>query len=62
MDSHKVLGVPFDASHDEIKVAYRRLSLRHHPDRNPDDPNANVRFQDISTAFSELNERFKRNF
>jgi hypothetical protein len=60
MDSHKVLGVPFDASHDEIKVAYRRLSLRHHPDRNPDDPNANVRFQDISTAFSELNERFKK--
>ena len=59
MDPHKVLGVQADASPGEIKVAYRRLSLRHHPDRNPDDPTATVKFQEISDAYELLQKPFK---
>ena len=39
-DLYDVLGVDEDASKDEIKKAYRALARKHHPDRNPDDPNA----------------------
>ena len=53
-DYYNILGVGRSASTNQIKKAYRRLAKEMHPDRNPDDPSANERFQDlgmISTKF-----------
>lgn len=53
-DPHAVLGVAKGATPDQIKSAYRRQAQKHHPDRNPDDPGAAVRFQEIQAAFQSL--------
>jgi DnaJ-class molecular chaperone len=53
-DPYSVLGVSRQASADEIKLAYRRLAQKHHPDRNPGDEHAVSRFKDIQTAFDRL--------
>lgn len=49
-----VLGVPDDATPDEIRRAFRRLAKRHHPDRAGDDPAAGRRFREIREAYEEL--------
>lgn len=54
-DPHAVLGVAKNATPDQIKKAYRRLAQKHHPDRNPDDPEAANRFQEVNRAFKALN-------
>ena len=53
-DHHRILGTNPASTEAEIKAAYRRLAKEHHPDRNPDDPNAVARFHEISAAYEAL--------
>lgn len=57
---YAVLGVPPEATEDEIRRAYRRLALQWHPDRNPGDPTAADRFKEISAAYAVLVDPAKR--
>ena len=59
-DYYEVLGVGRDAGEQEVKAAYRRLALQHHPDRNPEDPSAEERFKEASEAYSVLSDPQKR--
>jgi molecular chaperone DnaJ len=59
-DYYKTLGVDKKASADEIKKAYRKLARQYHPDRNPDDKNAEARFKEISQAHDVLGDPDKR--
>lgn len=59
-DYYEVLGVGRDAGEQDIKGAYRKLALRHHPDRNPEHPDAEDRFREASEAYSVLSDPQKR--
>ena len=59
-DPYKILGVDKDASEQDIKKAYRKLAIQHHPDKNPDDPAAAERFKDIGEAYETLSDPEKR--
>ncbi len=59
-DYYEVLGVAKGASMDEIKKAYRKLARQYHPDANPDDPNAEARFKELSEAYMVLSDQEKR--
>jgi molecular chaperone DnaJ len=59
-DYYQVLGVSRDASAEEIKKAYRKLALQHHPDRNRDNPEAEERFKEASEAYSVVGNSEKR--
>ena len=59
-DYYQVLGVPRDASAEDIKRAYRQLALRHHPDRNPGSKEAEERFKEAAEAYSVLADGGKR--
>jgi len=59
-DYYEVLGVSRDASAEALKKAYRQLALRHHPDRNPEDPQAEERFKEASEAYAVLSDTEKR--
>ena len=59
-DYYEVLGIQKNASADEIKKAYRKLARQHHPDANPDDPNAEAKFKEISEAYVVLSDPDKR--
>ncbi|MBI2989091.1 MAG: DnaJ domain-containing protein, partial [Deltaproteobacteria bacterium] len=52
--ARKALGLAERSSLEEIKASYRRLSLMHHPDRNPDDPGAEERFRNVARAYEIL--------
>jgi molecular chaperone DnaJ len=60
-DYYDVLGVARDASEQEIKKAYRRMAMKHHPDRNPDDAEAEGKFKEASEAAEVLMDAQKRN-
>jgi DnaJ-class molecular chaperone len=60
-DYYGILGVARDAEESEIKVAYRKLALRNHPDTNREDPGAEDRFKEINEAYDVLSHREKRN-
>jgi molecular chaperone DnaJ len=59
-DYYELLGVAKTASADEIKKAYRKLAMQHHPDRNPGDKGAEQKFKDLSEAYDVLKEEQKR--
>ncbi len=59
-DYYDVLGVERGASADAIKKAYRKKALQYHPDRNPDDAEAEERFKEAAEAYSVLGEADKR--
>ncbi|PSR76265.1 hypothetical protein PHLCEN_2v8559 [Hermanssonia centrifuga] len=53
---YDLLGVPVDATADDVKKAYRRLAIKFHPDKNRDDPNAEERFKEIAIAYQTLSD------
>ena len=59
-DFYKVLDVPKTATEAEIKKAYRRLAMKYHPDRNPDDAEAEGRFKEAKEAYEILTDAPKR--
>jgi curved DNA-binding protein CbpA len=59
-DYYEVLGVGRDASEEEIKKAYRKLAMKHHPDRNPDNPKAEEHFKEAKEAYEMLSDAQKR--
>lgn len=59
-DYYEVLGVSKTASADEIKKAYRRLAMKHHPDRNAQDSGAEARFKEAKEAHEILKDQDKR--
>ena len=59
-DYYEVLGVARDADEDTIKKAYRKLALENHPDRNPGNEEAELRFKEATEAYAVLSDREKR--
>jgi len=59
-DYYEVLGINRDATEDEIKKAYRKLAMKYHPDRNPDNPKSEEQFKEAKTAYEMLSDASKR--
>ena len=59
-DYYKILGVERNASEDDIRKAYRKMAMQYHPDRNPNDKQAEERFKEINEAYQVLNDPTKR--
>ena len=59
-DYYEVLAIPRDASIDDIKKAYRKMALKHHPDKNPGDPHAEEKFKEAAEAYGVLSDEEKR--
>ena len=57
---YKILGVAADATSDQIKAAYRKLARKYHPDLNPNDKDANIKFQELNEANEVLSDPKKR--
>jgi molecular chaperone DnaJ len=60
IDFYEVLSVSRDASDQELKTSYRRLAMKYHPDRNPDDKEAEDKFKECSEAYQVLSDPEKR--
>lgn len=61
-DYYSILGVPKTATRKEIRSAFRKAAAASHPDRNPDDPQAEERFKEINEAYTVLSDEEKRRF
>ena len=59
-DYYQVLAIHEQATEEQIKKAYRKLALAHHPDRNPNDPHSEDRFKEITEAYGVLMDPLKR--
>ena len=59
-DYYEVLGVGKNASADDIKRAYRRMAMKYHPDKNPDDKQAEAKFKECAEAYEVLSDGEKR--
>lgn len=59
-DYYDTLGLTRSASKDEVRRAYKRLSIKFHPDKNPGDDKAHKRFIDIANAYEVLSDEKKR--
>src|SRR2546423_7041976 len=59
-DYCEALGVSGTATAEELKRAYRKLALQFHPDRNPNDPQAEARFKEVNEAYEVLSDQSKR--
>ena len=59
-DYYEILEISRNVSGEEIKKAYRKMALKYHPDRNPDDKNAEEMFKKINEAYQVLSDQEKR--
>jgi len=59
-DYYEILGMPVEASADDIKKSYRKLAMKYHPDRNPGDTEAEDRFKEAAEAYEVLSDVQKR--
>src|SRR3954469_6073561 len=59
-DYYEVLGLAKGASSDDIKKSYRKLAMKHHPDRNPGDKEAEAKFKEAAEAYEVLSDEQKR--
>ncbi|MBR6482862.1 MAG: DnaJ domain-containing protein, partial [Bacteroidaceae bacterium] len=60
MDYYKILGVEKTASAEEIKRAYKKVAIKYHPDRNPDNKEAEEKFKQAAEAYDVLRDPDKR--
>ena len=59
-DYYEVLGVSQTASGPELKKAFKKLAMKYHPDRNPDDPQADKKFKEAAEAYEVLSDADKK--
>lgn len=59
-DYYRILGVTPESDDDQIRSQYRKLAMQYHPDRNPEDPEAEARFKEIAEAYGVLTDAQKR--
>ena len=60
-DYYDILNVSKNSSQDEIKKAYRKVAMKYHPDRNPDNNSAEEKFKEAAEAYSVLSDQDKKN-